>query len=111
MEKMAVFAPIPSASVRIAMAANPGDFASVRRPNLKSCQSVCIGTPLEIPELSAYALPQLLVVKSICHLHLSASGECGTRRSVRWREKAVAETHIRRRLRLIGHVKTEGTAE
>ena len=36
-EKSAVFAPIPSASVRIATAVNPGDFARIRRPNRRSC--------------------------------------------------------------------------
>ncbi|MGA7223509.1 MAG: hypothetical protein WBX16_11665, partial [Candidatus Acidiferrales bacterium] len=32
---------------RIATAANPGDFASCRKPYRKSCQSVCTGTPPE----------------------------------------------------------------
>ena len=31
-ENIAVFAPIPSASVSIAIIVNPGDFASILRP-------------------------------------------------------------------------------
>src|SRR5882762_8121641 len=38
-ENSAVFAPIPSASVRIATAANPGDFAIILTPKRKSCIS------------------------------------------------------------------------
>ena len=38
-ENSAVFAPMPSASVRIATAANPGDFVIILTPNRKSCIS------------------------------------------------------------------------
>ncbi len=31
-EKSAVFAPMPSARVRMAIAVNPGDFTSIRKP-------------------------------------------------------------------------------
>jgi hypothetical protein len=37
-----VFAPIPNASVKIATAEKPGDFASIRNPYRTSCQIVCI---------------------------------------------------------------------
>jgi hypothetical protein len=40
--KIAVFAPIPSASVNTAIAVNPGFFANIRSPYRASCQSVCI---------------------------------------------------------------------
>ena len=46
-EKIAVFAPIPSASVRMATAANPGFFRSIRRPNRISCsRSASLSPPL-----------------------------------------------------------------
>src|SRR5882724_7582294 len=49
-EKIAVFAPIPSASVRIATAANPGFFRSIRSPNRISCsRSASISPPLRFP--------------------------------------------------------------
>src|SRR6266513_1635211 len=38
-ENSAVFAPMPSASVRIATAVNPGDFVIILTPNRKSCIS------------------------------------------------------------------------
>jgi hypothetical protein len=47
-EKMAVFAPIPSASVKIAMAVKPGLFASIRIPYFRSCQNVSMNLPLKI---------------------------------------------------------------
>src|SRR5260370_10495968 len=37
--KIAVFAPIPSASVNTATAVNPGFFDSIRQPKRVSCQS------------------------------------------------------------------------
>src|ERR1700689_4797592 len=43
MLKMAVFAPMPKARVRIAMAVKAGDFKSMRMLKRMSCQSVCIG--------------------------------------------------------------------
>lgn len=39
--KMAVFAPMPSASVNSATAVNPGLRASMRMPYFTSCQMVC----------------------------------------------------------------------
>ena len=45
MLKMAAFAPIPSASVSAATAANPGFFNSPRTPYRTSCQRVPIETP------------------------------------------------------------------
>src|SRR5579885_443243 len=44
-EKMAVFAPTPSAVTRIATAVKPGLFDSTRTPNLKSCHNVFIVHP------------------------------------------------------------------
>jgi hypothetical protein len=41
-EKMAVFAPMPSASVTTATAAKPGRFKSVRKATRTSCHSVPI---------------------------------------------------------------------
>src|SRR5579864_3090365 len=46
--KIAVFAPIPSASVNTAIAANAGDFLRIRNPYRISCRSVFIDTPLAI---------------------------------------------------------------
>jgi hypothetical protein len=43
--KMAVFAPIPSAKVRIASSASPGDWRSWRKAPLKSFNQVCIEAP------------------------------------------------------------------
>jgi hypothetical protein len=40
--KIAVLAPMPSASVMMAMTAKPGFFTSIRTPNLMSCQRVSI---------------------------------------------------------------------
>src|SRR5271154_3858268 len=40
--KIVVVAPIPSARVRMATAAKPGLFASIRSPYRTSCHSVCI---------------------------------------------------------------------
>ena len=40
--KIAVFAPMPSASVRIATAVKPGFFASILIPYRKSCSNVVI---------------------------------------------------------------------
>src|SRR5271156_711912 len=37
---IAVFAPMPNASVSTASAANPGDFRSIRKANLRSCPKV-----------------------------------------------------------------------
>src|SRR5580704_804571 len=45
-ENIAVFAPIPKASVASAMAVNPGDFNSMRAPNLRSCQKLFKRSPL-----------------------------------------------------------------
>src|SRR5580658_5109995 len=39
---MAVFAPIPSASVNMATTVNPGFFPRIRRANFKSCQRLFI---------------------------------------------------------------------
>src|SRR5580700_10598758 len=39
---MAVFAPIPSASVSMATAVNPGLFHSILTANLRSCEIVCM---------------------------------------------------------------------
>ena len=46
--KIAVFAPIPSASVNTAIAANAGDFLKIRSPYRTSSTSVFIDTPLVI---------------------------------------------------------------
>jgi len=43
--KIVVFAPIPSASVRITIAANPGAFAITRRLYRTSCQNEFTNTP------------------------------------------------------------------
>src|SRR5579864_1778346 len=43
--KIAVFAPIPNASVSIATAANPGDFASIRNPYRMSCSRLFMAHP------------------------------------------------------------------
>src|ERR1700676_4310898 len=43
--KIVVFAPIPSASVRMAIAANPGALASARQLYRTSCQNEVIPTP------------------------------------------------------------------
>jgi hypothetical protein len=44
---LAVFAPMPSASVSIAINEKPGFFRNIRKPNRKSCQSISsIGNPL-----------------------------------------------------------------
>ena len=39
--KMAVFAPIPSASTRIATTVNPGAFVNVRKAYARSCRRQC----------------------------------------------------------------------
>jgi hypothetical protein len=44
--KMAVFAPMPSASVNTAMTVNPGRFNSMRKPKRMSCHRIVIGSPL-----------------------------------------------------------------
>src|SRR5262245_16809058 len=55
--KIAVFAPMPRASVRTAVAVKPGFFINIRAPKRRSCQSVCIsnswvnGCAMEIPGL------------------------------------------------------------
>src|SRR5438093_936812 len=41
-ENSAVFAPMPSASVMIAIAVNPGLFRSTRKPKRRSCSRVSI---------------------------------------------------------------------
>ncbi|HWY71619.1 MAG TPA: hypothetical protein VNX88_23335 [Terriglobales bacterium] len=46
--KIVVFAPMPSASVRMAIAANPGDLAIIRRLYRASCHKVVIHAPLRI---------------------------------------------------------------
>src|SRR5260370_20828047 len=79
----------------MAIAANPGDFASMRSPYFKSCQSVCIGTPLKSKEPSAHILPTFLLVKSICHLSLSTHRQRERPRIVRLWEKTVAEPDSR----------------
>ena len=43
--KMAVLAPMPRASVRMAMAVKAGLLRSMRRLKRMSCQNVCIGPP------------------------------------------------------------------
>src|SRR5580693_5533620 len=40
--KIAVFAPMPRASVKIATTVNPGFFLSTRKANFTSCHKVCI---------------------------------------------------------------------
>src|SRR2546426_9327279 len=44
--KIAVFAPMPSASETTAMNEKPGFFVSVRNPYRRSCQSVSIDSPV-----------------------------------------------------------------
>jgi hypothetical protein len=46
MEKMAVFAPIESASVRMTVRVKPGFRQSWRIANLRFCPKASIGTPL-----------------------------------------------------------------
>jgi hypothetical protein len=43
--KIAVFAPIPSASIITASAVKPGFFHNIRAPYRRSCSSVCIIPP------------------------------------------------------------------
>ena len=45
--KTTALAPIAIASVTTATAVNPGFFLSMRSPNRKSCQSVCMATSPE----------------------------------------------------------------
>ena len=74
---MAVLAPIPNARVSTATAVNPGAFASTRSPWRRSCQSVCIGTPLKSAEISADFLPNRRSDKSLWHQSFSARQEAG----------------------------------
>jgi hypothetical protein len=60
-EKIAVLAPMPSASVRITTSEKTGFRIAVRIPKLKSCQNVAISHSL---------IPNLLLVTSLvsqCH--------------------------------------------
>src|SRR5437868_9115468 len=55
--KIAVLAPMPSASVATAMAVNAGDFASRRNPYRASCRSVVtLSKSLIVPPPSSYAI-------------------------------------------------------
>jgi hypothetical protein len=42
MEKIAVVAPMPNASISTAVAANPGEWLSCRNTNLRSKKTFCI---------------------------------------------------------------------
>src|SRR5580698_4151092 len=57
MEKIAVVAPIPKASMSTAVAVKPGDVLSCRNANLRSERSLCIATVI----LRKYALGALQV--------------------------------------------------
>ena len=61
---IAVFAPMPNASVSTASAANPGELRNIRRPNLRSCQKLSM-QPLLFPardrEQERFQAPLLLV--------------------------------------------------
>src|SRR5579863_170722 len=55
-EKMAVFAPMPSASVRMATTVNPGDLASLRRPYRRSCKNIWAEPSQGMDERERYRL-------------------------------------------------------
>src|ERR1700722_482706 len=57
MEKIAVVAPMPKASMSTAVAVKPGDLLSWRNANLRSKRSLCIATLI----LHTYALGALQV--------------------------------------------------
>jgi hypothetical protein len=58
-EKIAVLAPIPSASVSTAVSVNPGDFRSCRQPNLRSFSIVTRLNACWRPQSEGYKWPKI----------------------------------------------------
>src|SRR5262249_4464255 len=68
-EKSALFAPIPSASVRIAAAANPQFFANTRSPYTTSCQKFFMARPHHVPVLHhPVDIPEVRAFHALCSL-------------------------------------------
>src|SRR3954464_3344670 len=77
--KMVVFAPMPSASVRIVMHAYPGALTSTRRAYFTSCAKVDIGVPSGGPALLTEGVARMFHIASRV-LFVSTPGQPRPRR-------------------------------
>src|SRR5271163_3314188 len=85
MENSAVLAPIARASVRTATAVKDGDFASMRRANLRSCIIAFIISPREAAIFSC----ERRAVREPPYARLAA------RTSTRWRTQPAEDSQVR----------------